>query len=80
MAENGLGIPVDMKLNMGQGYALGTKKANGLSRPMEVILPLCLALIRPHLNCFLVQERCGHIGESPAKGQENDEGTGASFL
>lgn len=29
VAEKGLGIPVDMKLNMGQGCVLGTKKANG---------------------------------------------------
>jgi len=50
---------VDEKLNMTQQYTLTTQKANHIlscikrsmaSRSREVILPLCSALVRPHLE------------------------------
>jgi len=55
---------VDIKLNIGQHCALVAKKANGVlgcmrnsvaSRSKEMILTLCSALLRPHL------EYCAHF-------------------
>lgn len=61
-AEKDPGVLMGADCSMNWQRALATKKANGItghirrsvaSRSREVTLPFCLALVRPHLECWV---------------------------
>ncbi|KAK4818784.1 LOW QUALITY PROTEIN: hypothetical protein QYF61_019130 [Mycteria americana] len=94
-AKKDLRVLVDEKLDMSWQRVLAAQKANHIlgcikrsvaSRSMEVILPLCSALVRPHLEYCIQLWSPQHnkdmdlLGAGPEEGHKNDQREGLREL
>jgi len=90
-----LEVLIDEKLDMSRQCALTAQKANRIlgyikssvsSRSRELILPLCSALVRPHLeSCVQLwspqhRKDMGPVGVGPEESHKNDQRAGAPLL